>query len=76
MTKQKKTFEEALAELEQIVCQIEEGKVSLDESIEKYSEGTKLIEICRSILNRAEKKISVLSGDTDNIQEMDLSEDE
>ncbi len=55
------TFEDALARLEQIVAQIEEGEVSLEESIEKYAEGIKLIKQCRGILDSAEKKIQILA---------------
>ena len=58
----KKTFEQALAELERIVAQIEQGEVSLEESINKYAEGTKLIEQCRKILSAAEKKIQMLTA--------------
>ena len=61
MGKQKLTFEQALEKLEQIVTEIEEGKVPLEESIEKYAEGTRLIQQCRSILEEAEKKIQVLA---------------
>ncbi|MBN1554269.1 MAG: exodeoxyribonuclease VII small subunit [Phycisphaerae bacterium] len=69
MTEPKKniTFEAALETLETIVSQIESGKVSLEESIEKYAEGTRLIETCRGILDQAEKKIQLLAkteGDT------------
>ncbi len=59
------TFEQALEKLETIVTEIEQGKVSLEESIEKYAEGTKLITKCRSILNEAEKKIAILSSKED-----------
>ncbi len=59
--KKKITFEGALARLEQIVAQIEEGEVSLEESIEKYAEGIKLIKQCRTILDGAEKKIQILA---------------
>ncbi len=62
---QKLTFEEALEKLETIVTEIEEGKVSLEESIEKYAEGTELVKQCRAILDRAEKKIQVLSKGPD-----------
>jgi exodeoxyribonuclease VII small subunit len=55
------TFEEAMERLEGIVSAIEEGKVSLEESIDKYAEGVKLIQQCRSILNAAEKKIQLLA---------------
>lgn len=61
MSKEKVSFEQALERLEQIVSQIEEGKVPLEESIEKYAEGVKLVEQCRTILNKAEEKIQLLS---------------
>jgi len=63
MTKSKKTFEQALEELEKIVAEIEEGKVSLEESIERYGRGIKLIAQCRSILDQAERKIQLLAKD-------------
>jgi len=59
--KRKPTFEEALEKLERIVSQIEEGEVSLEEAIDKYAEGVKLIKQCRSILDTAEKKIQLLA---------------
>jgi len=54
------TFEQALAELEKIVSAIDEGKVGLEEAIEQYEKGMKLIQYCQSILNRAEAKIQQL----------------
>jgi len=65
MGENKMTFEEALAKLEQIVTQIETGKVSLEQSIEKYAEGIELIKQCRTILDSAEKKIQVLAQGQD-----------
>ena len=61
MAKQKRTFEEAMTTLEQIVTAIEEGDVPLEESIEKYADGIKLIKQCRAILDDAEKKIQLLA---------------
>ena len=61
MAKQKLTFEEAMTTLEQIVTAIEEGDVPLEESIEKYADGIKLIKQCRTILDDAEKKIQLLA---------------
>lgn len=61
MAKPRMKFEEALAKLEQIVSQIEQGQVSLEDSIEKYGEGVQLIDLCRSILDSAEKKIQLLA---------------
>jgi len=54
-------FEESLKQLEEIVTQIEQGKISLEESIEKYAQGIELIRKCRATLNEAEKKITLLS---------------
>jgi len=53
-------FEDALARLEEIVAQIEQGKVSLEESIQQYGQGIELIKQCRGILDQAEKKIQLL----------------
>ena len=59
MTQQKKkqSFEEALKQLETIVSEIEEGKIGLEESIDKHEQGMKLIKYCRSILQKAEERI-------------------
>ncbi len=63
------TFEQALAKLETLVGEIESGRVSLEESISKYEEGTKLIDKCRLILNQAEKKIQLLArGDNGELK--------
>ncbi len=59
--KTKMTFEQALERLEQIVKQIEEGQVSLEESITKYAEGVELIKRCQTVLDEAEKKIQLLA---------------
>lgn len=62
-------FEEALEKLESIVSQIEEGKVSLEESIDKYAQGIALIKQCRTILDSAEKKIQLLGrGGEDSLE--------
>jgi len=65
MAEKKMTFEQALTELEKIVSQIEEGKVPLEESIEKYEAGRKLIGQCRKILDAAERKIQLLAKGED-----------
>ncbi|MBT3198986.1 MAG: exodeoxyribonuclease VII small subunit [Phycisphaerales bacterium] len=73
MASKKLSFEQALERIEEIVSEIEDGSVPLEESIEKYAEGTKLIAHCRTVLGKAEKKIQLLtkdqSDDDDNGQE-------
>ena len=60
-----KTFEEALAELEQILSDIEGGKVGFEESLTRYERGQFLIEHCRGVLDSAEKQIEQISKSPD-----------
>jgi exodeoxyribonuclease VII small subunit len=55
-----KNFEEALAELERILQDIEGGEVPLEESLVKYERGQFLIQHCRGVLSAAEKQIEML----------------
>lgn len=66
----KKSFEENLKELESIVTKLESGEISLEESLERFEQGTKLYKECKEILSVAEKKISVL---TESLKEEELS---
>lgn len=54
------TFEEAIENLEGIVRELENGNLSLDESVKKFEQGMKLSKHCNEILNKAEKDISIL----------------
>ena len=54
------TYEESMKELEQVVKDLESGELSLDESIKKFEKGMKLSKYCNSLLEDAEKKITVL----------------
>jgi exodeoxyribonuclease VII small subunit len=56
-----KTFEESVAQLEQIVAAIESGEIGLEESLAKYEQGMELVKKCRGILDRAEKRIEQLT---------------
>jgi exodeoxyribonuclease VII small subunit len=60
-----KNFEDALAELEQILAEIEGGALGLEESLVKYERGNFLIHHCRGVLNTAEKQIELLSKSAD-----------
>jgi exodeoxyribonuclease VII small subunit len=57
----KLTFEQAIMELTNIVEKIELGEIPLQESIEQYEKGMALIKHCRSILEKAEKKIEQIT---------------
>lgn len=55
------SFEEAFEELQQLVQNIESGKLTLDESIERFEKGVKLAAYCRKRLEEAEAKIQKLT---------------
>jgi exodeoxyribonuclease VII small subunit len=54
-------FEAALAELEQIVDQLEKGAVALDKSIELYERGEALKKRCDQLLKNAEMRIEKIT---------------
>jgi exodeoxyribonuclease VII small subunit len=55
------TFEEALKRLEDIVHLLEEGNLGLNESLERYEEGVRLLRLSYEILHKAERRIEILS---------------
>jgi exodeoxyribonuclease VII small subunit len=59
------SFEEALAELEQIVKRLEEGKGKLDETITSYERGAQLKQHCEAKLSEAQGRVDkiVRGGD-------------
>ncbi len=72
-----KSFEEAIAELEKILADLEGGQVGLEESLSRYERGTFLIQHCRSVLGAAEKQIELLSKSEDGaIQSQPMEEPE
>jgi len=54
------SFEKALERLEQIVAEMEGGKLTLEKMISHFEEGSKLVKFCSSKLNEVEKKIEQL----------------
>ena len=55
-------FEEAIEQLGTIVLELEEGKIGLEESLERYEEGVKLLRQCSDVLNGVQRRIELLSG--------------
>jgi len=56
-------FEAAMAQLEEIVAQMERGDMSLEASLVAYQRGVALTRICQDRLARAEQKVKVLSDE-------------
>lgn len=63
MPKKTDNFEKSLEELQQIAAKLEEGRISLDESIELFEKGVGLARSCQKLLDEAEKKVSMLAAD-------------
>ena len=55
-------FEKSIAELEDIVRQLEKGELSLDDSLKQFEKGITLARKCKEVLNQAEQKIEFLSA--------------
>ncbi|AQV01230.2 exodeoxyribonuclease VII small subunit [Desulfococcus multivorans] len=71
----KQTFEKAMAQLEDIVRELESGDLTLENAMKKFEEGMKLSRYCSRVLDETEKKITLLMTDEDgNIQEKPLDE--
>ena len=54
------TFEAALVELEQVVADMEGGKLPLEESLAAYQRGAELLRQCRSRLDDAQQQVRIL----------------
>jgi len=56
----KKTFEQSMKQLEQIVHELESGDLPLEKAMKKFEEGIQLSQSCTEMLDKTEKKISLL----------------
>lgn len=53
-------FEKALEDLNQIVARMEQGGLTLEESLAHFEKGIALTRECQSALNQAEQKVQIL----------------
>lgn len=58
------SFEAALTELEAVVQAMEDGRMSLEESLAAYRRGTELMNFCQHALAAAEQQVSQLENET------------
>jgi exodeoxyribonuclease VII small subunit len=61
VTAEELTFEQAQAELEQIVERLERGQTPLDEALALWERGEELYSLCRSKLDAAQGKVEELA---------------
>jgi exodeoxyribonuclease VII small subunit len=62
---QEPTFEGSLKRLEEIVAQLEGNQLALEQSLEIFEEGVKLVRFCAGRLDEAERRIEILLADKD-----------
>ncbi len=67
-----KKFEEKIKDLEKLVEELENGEISVEESIEKYTEAMKLAKECDETLKNIEEKVAKVV--LENNQTEDLKE--
>ena len=61
-------FEASLAELEALVAKMEDGSLSLEESLAAFERGVALTRACQTALHAAELRIKALTQDGDEVQ--------
>jgi exodeoxyribonuclease VII small subunit len=67
----KMSYTQALAELEQIVEEIEAGSVSVDELSEKVTRAAQLLRICKEKLSSTEEEVKKILDEIGNREERD-----
>ncbi len=68
-------FEAALTELEQIVATMEQGQLSLEESLRQFERGVFLTRNCQQALRDAEQKVQILLKESDDAEPRDFEPD-
>lgn len=68
------SFEEALANLEEIVKKLETGEVPLDDAISEFNKAMKLAKACDDKLKNAEDAITKLVGDDGSVKDFKIEE--
>jgi len=68
----KKSFEEALDQLEQITKDLEEGDLPLEDSLKHFDEGVKLAAYCNKKLGDAQKKVDILLKKDDTLTSVEF----
>jgi exodeoxyribonuclease VII small subunit len=69
-------FETALHELEQIVERMEQGELSLEESLKQFERGVALTRSCQQALRDAEQKVQILLKQSGDAEPVDFEPDE
>ena len=60
------TIEEQLLKIQEIAAELEGGSLGLEEALEKYEEGVRLVRGCAGQIDRVQKRIKVIETETED----------
>ncbi len=69
-------FEKALENLESLVNSMEEGDLSLEDSLKAFENGIKLTRECQNALKAAEQKVQLLVNENGETEDLNLTGDD
>ncbi len=65
------SFSQEMNDLQEIVSKLDSGQIPLEESLELFERGVALVNSCRRFLEEAHQKITLLSGDENDLEGSD-----
>lgn len=74
MAKTEAKFEEKITELEKIINELENGKIDLDESINKYMMAMKLVKECDEKLKNIEEQVNKMVLENGEVKDFELED--
>lgn len=74
MEKKEMSFEQKLGELETIIGQLENGEISLEESIDSYTKAMKIVKECDEKIKSFEKQVSMIVGKQGELEPFSIEE--
>ena len=60
---QEPNYEQAVAELEKLIQEMESGKMPLEENLASYKRGVELIKLCQKLLDQVEQQVKVFEAE-------------
>ena len=76
MAEKKRTFEEQIVELENIIDEMESEDGSLEDALKNFEKGIRLTKSCHKLLQSAEQKVKMLSKEGNEFKESDFDQED
>lgn len=70
------SFEDSLQELEQLVKKMDAGELDLEQSLQAFEQGVRLIRDCQQALQKAEQKVQQLMENNGELELVDFNQDD